>query len=543
MRRFIESDRLMQWGLLVGSLLFSVWFTYTEWDGLRTLGLFTGDAIKSIPDFLQEIIDYFAPRLAFATFFDDSPASVFRESFVVGAVIGALSTVSFLWINKGGIKMPALSGTSLLAGLAIAMLTYNIVGTFLNALLVGTAVAMVVSVVHDKETQEALRLQNFSFIWSANGVMYAVLGAVAGGFVGGIGAQMLNYPLAHCSYEDGVAQVQYRLGLVVTSVSAILLLVPVWSLWANRKPDTETAGYFKNRWLPYILLIPSLFFLIIFLYYPAITIFTQSTKRIIRGAPRQFDACLGNYVELSESVPYQHSFSLTIWLTLAVVAITMAIALLIALLAAQKVRGASIYRTLLIWPYAISPVVMSAIFLNMFRRGDSGMMNWMMDSLFGVQPDWLTDPTLAQGVVVAVAVWNALGFNILFYVAGLQSVPQDLLEAAAIDGANVVQRFVRITLPMLSPFTFFLLVANVTYSFYGIYGVIDVLTQGGPPLGPAGVDGKATSVLIYTAYDEAFERGAELGFASAQSVVLFLFVAAITIIQFRFVERRVTYGG
>ncbi|HLA44447.1 MAG TPA: ABC transporter permease subunit, partial [Aggregatilineales bacterium] len=138
---------------------------------------------------------------------------------------------------------------------------------------------------------------------------------------------------------------------------------------------------------------------------------------------------------------------------------------------------------------------------------------------------------------------NGLGFNILFYIAGLQNVPGDLLEAAAMDGANRVQRFVRITIPLLSPFTFFLLVANVTYAFYGIYGVVDATTQGGPPLGPGGEEGGATGVLIYKLYEDAFGSGSSAGMAAAQALILFILVATITLLQFRYVENRVTYNA
>ncbi|NDJ84265.1 MAG: sugar ABC transporter permease [Chloroflexi bacterium] len=335
------------------------------------------------------------------------------------------------------------------------------------------------------------------------------------------------------------------MGLALTAFSTLILLIPAWTLLSRqrRSSDGDTIGYFRNRVLPYFLLLPSLIFLLVFLYYPAIQIMTQSTRLIRRNSDRQIDYCLQHYVDLSESVSYQRSFSTTIWTTAAIVAITMILALLIAILASQRVRGANVYRTLLIWPYAISPLVIGAIFLNMFRQGGSGIINWALDGLFGIQPAWLTDPNLAPWVIVSAAVWNALGFNVLFYIAGLQNIPKDLLEAAAIDGANLVQRFFRVTLPLLSPFTFFLLIANVTYSFYGIYPVVDVLTEGGPPLGPAGIEGGATNVLIYDAYRGAFDASARVGEASARAVILFILVAAITLLQFRYVERRVTYGG
>jgi len=161
----------------------------------------------------------------------------------------------------------------------------------------------------------------------------------------------------------------------------------------------------------------------------------------------------------------------------------------------------------------------------------------VLDSVFGINPRWFTDVGLARVMVVVASVWNILGFNILFYIAGLQNIPKDLLEAAEIDGANRVQRFARITFPLLSPFTFFLLVTNITYSFYGIYGVIDVLTDGGPRIGEGGASG-ATDVLIYRLY----EGSAQAGASAAQALVLFVLIASITIFQFGYLERRVTYA-
>ena len=246
--------------------------------------------------------------------------------------------------------------------------------------------------------------------------------------------------------------------------------------------------------------------------------------------------CLQNYTELPGDATYVSSLISTFFITLAVVIFALAISLGIAILASQKVRGAYIYRTLLIWPYALSPVVAGAIFFAMFQQ-DSGFINSVLETLIGRQLKWFTDPTLARLMIIFASVWNILGFNILFYVAGLQTVPPDLLESAAIDGANRFRRFVHITFPLLTPFTFFLLVTNMTYSFYGIFGVVDVLTQGGPRLGEGGASG-ATEVLIYRLYNGSSQAGS----AAAQALVLFIMIAAITIFQFGMIERRVTYS-
>jgi len=225
-----------------------------------------------------------------------------------------------------------------------------------------------------------------------------------------------------------------------------------------------------------------------------------------------------------------------------IVLLSLGLALGIAVLASQKIRYANVYRTLLIWPFALSPVVAGAIFLTMFREGPTGLINAFTNALLGTEYNWLRDPRLAQFSVVAASVWNILGFNILFYVAGLQNVPKDVLEAAMIDGADRQQRFWRVTFPLLAPFTFFLLITNVTYAFYGIYGAVDALTSGGPPLGAAGSGGGATSVLIYKLYEDAFNPGSPVGLAAAQAVILFLMVASLTLLQFRAIDTRIAYA-
>lgn len=366
-------------------------------------------------------------------------------------------------------------------------------------------------------------------------------GVLAGATVGAVGSQILIYPMQHCTYLPDTDALRQVIGWGVTIVSSLLFLAPLWTFVQrrNRLFETGTSGYFKGWAVPLMFLAPSLISLVVFLYYPAIQVATLSLNAQ-RFRQTRF-VCLDNYVDLLSNTIYQNSFLTTLSLTIAIVFLTMALGLMIALLAAQKVRGASIYRTLLIWPYALSPVVTGAIFLAMFRQGRSGLINHLLYEMFGITPQWFTNPSLALWVIILASVWNALGFNILFYVAGLQNIPKDLLEAAEIDGANRLQRFMSITFPLLSPFSFFLLVTNVTYSFYGIYGAVDTLTQGGPPLGVGGAEGGATNVLIYKLYEDAFAPGGQIGDAAAQSIILFLLVAVMTLVQFRYVERRVNY--
>jgi len=206
---------------------------------------------------------------------------------------------------------------------------------------------------------------------------------------------------------------------------------------------------------------------------------------------------------------------------------------LIATLAYQPIRGAAIYRILLIWPYAISPAVAGIIFFIIFNPL-GGVANYLLGLVGIPRLNWLSDPNLAPWVVIFASVWKQMGYNILFYLAGLQNLPKDLQEAAAIDGAGALRRFFSITLPLLSPITFFLVITNMTYAFFDIFGTIDLLTAGGPS--------GSTSVLMYEIYKIGVSSG-NLGRAAAQSIVLFLIVVGLTILQFRTTERNVTYGG
>lgn len=363
-----------------------------------------------------------------------------------------------------------------------------------------------------------------------------------GALTGGFGSQLLILPTQHCTYTPETPFVQVALGVFLTLVGAGVFLLPLWTWLSGGIKREGTSGFFKSNSLPYLFLLPMVLNLLLFLYYPSIQTVSLSLFSRRFPLPQERFVCLGNYVTLAEDVIYQNSFITTFFLMFLIVVISLALALGIALLASQKVRYASVYRTLLIWPFALSPVVAGAIFLAMFREGQTGLINAFINALTGNTLSWLRDANLARVAVVAASVWNILGFNVLFYIAGLQNVPKDLLEAASIDGANRVQRFFRITFPMLAPFTFFLLVTNVTFAFYGIYGVVDTLTRGGPPLGAAGSLGGATGVLIYKLYEDAFRPGAPIGLAAAQAVILFILVASLTVLQFRTLESRITYS-
>jgi sn-glycerol 3-phosphate transport system permease protein len=173
------------------------------------------------------------------------------------------------------------------------------------------------------------------------------------------------------------------------------------------------------------------------------------------------------------------------------------------------------------------------IFLFMFNPV-VGVINYVWNAVFHTRPLWLGDPILTPMLVVIASIWKNLGYNVIFYLAGLQNISTDLLEAASIDGANAWVRFRRIIVPLLSPFTFFLLITNLTYSFFDIFGTIDILAGPGPA--------NSTTVLIYNLYRD-LQVNHNTGMAATQSVMLFLLVAGLTILQFRTSERRVSYNA
>jgi len=241
----------------------------------------------------------------------------------------------------------------------------------------------------------------------------------------------------------------------------------------------------------------------------------------------------GNLTELFTSPDYLHSVWVTLVFSGGVIVLGLSLSLAIALLANQKVRGARLYRTALVWPYALSPAVAGTIWLFMFNP-TAGVINYFLNMFFGIKPDWVTKGDLAVFMIVATTVWKNLGYNIVFFRAGLQNVPGELLEAARVDGAGAWRCFWKVTLPLLSPTAFFLLIMNLIGAFFDTFGLIDVMTKGGPA--------NATNILIYNLYRDAFQHN-RWGIASAQSVILFAIVMILTLIQFRTTGRRVHYGG
>ena len=301
---------------------------------------------------------------------------------------------------------------------------------------------------------------------------------------------------------------------------------------------------FRSRWLPYVLLLPTMAILILFVYYPILSTFRLS---LFKAAPNGLDLTyvgLDNFarllnlpqsIEKTNTSLLQNNYGTVLLRSLTFSALIVGgglmLSLGVAVLANQKLRGIRLYRTLLIWPYAISPAIIGIIFLFMFNP--FGFVNFFWNAIFHTRPAWLGDPVLTPILIVMASIWKNLGYNVIFYLAGLQNVGTEIVEAAAIDGASRWVRFWRIIFPLLSPIIFFLFITNLTYSFFDIFGTVDVL---------GGVGNDSTNVLIYNLYQD-LQVNHSTGLAAAQSVLLFAIVAGFTIIQFRTSQRRVNYGG
>ena len=290
---------------------------------------------------------------------------------------------------------------------------------------------------------------------------------------------------------------------------------------------------FPGKIYPYFLLLPSLAVIGFFIYLPMFQTIHMSLYKSLFMGLRTLYVGMENYTDLFASRAYLNSFLTTFTFGGLVVVLSMTVSFLMAILANQKVAGARFYRTALVWPYALSPAIAGSIWLFIFNPS-VGVLNYFLDSFIGIRPDWISNANLAFFMVVITAVWKQLGYNVVFFLAALQNVPGDIVEAAHIDGANAIQRYWKVIIPLMSPTAFFLLTMNLIYAFFDTFGLIDVMTRGGP------VD--ATNVLIYHLYRDAFEFS-KTGYAAAQSIILFILVMGIMFVQFRTAGRRVHYSN
>ena len=292
----------------------------------------------------------------------------------------------------------------------------------------------------------------------------------------------------------------------------------------------EKRVVFRSAWLPYALVAPQIAITIVFFFWPAAQAGWYSFQLQDAFGERTQFVGLANFAALFGDANYLHSFRVTALFSVLVAGTGIAVSLLLAAMADRVVRGALAYRTLLIWPYAVAPAVAGVLWLFLFAPS-VGVITFALRGI-GVHWDWLLQGDQAMLLVVIAAAWKQISYNFLFFLAGLQSIPRSLIEAAAIDGAGPGRRFWTIVFPLLSPTAFFLLVVNIVYAFFDTFGVIDATTQGGP----AG----ATQILVYKVYYDGV-KGADLGGSSAQSVILMAIVIALTVVQFRYVERKVQY--
>jgi sn-glycerol 3-phosphate transport system permease protein len=288
---------------------------------------------------------------------------------------------------------------------------------------------------------------------------------------------------------------------------------------------------FRNRWLPYALVAPQLAVTLAFFFWPAFDSLRLSLYRASPFGDRLIFIGLGNFQRLLSDPAYFRSVATSFVFSALVTFVGLAVALFLASLANAKIRGLAIYRTLLLWPYGIAPAVAGVIWMFVFHPS-FGVLPYLLSFVTAYQFNWFLKSWVALALIVVAAIWKQFGYNLAFYLAGLQAIPGSVLEAASVDGAGPIRRFFAITFPLLSPVTFFLFTLNMTFSFFDTFGLVHAVTQGGP--------GDATSILVFRAWKDGFE-GLQLGYSAAQSVILMLLVVALTAAQFRFAEKKVTY--
>ena len=292
----------------------------------------------------------------------------------------------------------------------------------------------------------------------------------------------------------------------------------------------EKRVIFRSSWLPWILLLPQMIVIGVFFFWPAAQALLQSLQQQDPfGTSIEFVG-LDNFRQLLSDPSYVESFKTTAVFSALVAGLGISLSLLLAVFADRIVRGGTFYKTMLILPYAVAPAVAAVLWVFMFSPS-LGVVAYALGK-FGIDWNHLLDSGHAMTLIVMASVWKQISYNFLFFLAGLQSIPKSLIEAAAIDGARPWRRFWTIQFPLLSPVTFFLLVINVVYAFFDTFAIVDAATQGGP--------GKDTAILVYKVYYDGF-KAMDLGGSAAQSVVLMVIVVALTVVQFRYVEKKVNY--
>ena len=299
---------------------------------------------------------------------------------------------------------------------------------------------------------------------------------------------------------------------------------------SDKTNPMEKKVVFKNKVLPYILVAPQIIITLVFFIWPAFMALYQSVLQEDAFGLKTAFVGLENFKYIFSDPIYLNSIKVTMIFSLSVAAIAMSIALLLAVMADRAIRGATTYKTFIIWPYAVAPVASAVIWYFLFNPS-VGMISFFLKAI-GIDWNFTLNGTQAMFLVIIAAAWKVISYNFLFYLAGLQAIPKSFIEAAAIDGASPSKRFWTISFPLLSPTVFFLLVMNMVYAFFETFGVIHAITEGGP--------NEATNIMVFKIYHDFFEA-LDLGGSAAQSVILMIIVISLTVVQFRYIERKVHY--
>lgn len=288
--------------------------------------------------------------------------------------------------------------------------------------------------------------------------------------------------------------------------------------------------HFGPSLLPFLLVAPQIIVTLVFFIWPATQALYQSLLiEDAFGLSSEF-VWFENFEELFADPNYLGAFKRTIFFSVAVAFLSMSLSLLLAVFADRIIKGATAYRTMLIWPYAVAPAVAGALWMFMFDP-TFGIIAYMLEGM-GYEWNFRLHGGQAMSLLILAATWKQISYNFLFFLAGMQAIPKSLIEAAAIDGAGPARRFWTIVFPLLSPTTFFLLVVNVVYAFFDTFGIVHAVTKGGPA--------KSTEILVYKVFNDGFV-GLDLGGSAAQSVILMILVIGLTFIQFRYIEKKVQY--
>ncbi len=292
----------------------------------------------------------------------------------------------------------------------------------------------------------------------------------------------------------------------------------------------RTRSYFRQSIWPYLFVLPQVIAIVVFFFWPAYLAIKESLFRTDAFGLHTHFVWLDNFIDIFQSSTYMNSLWVTLVFSFFVTFVSMGSALLMAAMVDRVVKGQRIYNTLLIWPYAVAPAIAGILWAFLFNPA-VGALAFPLQKL-GYRWDYTIHGNQAMFLVILASAWQQFSYNFVFFLAGLKAVPKSFIEAAAIDGAGPFKRFWHILFPLLSPVTFFLLVTNLVYAFFKTFGVIQIVTQGGPA--------NATDILVYRVYSDGFV-GLDYGGSSAQSVILMVIVLVLTVVQFKYIEKRVHY--